>query len=128
MKKRNTITKEQIDAIVARTDFRVQTIYDKTTIVSAKLPNGFVIVEASSCVDPVNYSEEVGASICRDRIINKIWELEGYKLQDELYRKSQPRDVRDHTIRELISSGYDIRIETNIGQRAKVVIIDDGRA
>lgn len=126
MKTRNTVTKDQIDKIVAATEFKTQTVYDKTTLVSAKLPNGFVIVESSSCVDPANYDEKLGAAICRERIINKIWELEGYKLQDELYRKSQSRDVRDYTIQEMIDHGYEIRIETNICEHAKV-IIDDGR-
>lgn len=126
MKTRNTVTKEQIDKIVARTDFRVQTVYGKTTIVTAKLPNGFVIVESSSCVDPANYDVKLGEQIARDRIVNKIWELEGYKLQDEIYRKSQVRDIRDFTLWELIDRGYDFRIESNISERGKV-IIDDGK-
>lgn len=127
MKTRNTVTEEQIDDIILRTEFKYQTVYGKTTIVSAKLPNGFVIVESSSCVDPANYDEKIGRDICRKKIVNKIWELEGYKLQDELYRKSQSRDIRDFTIQEMIDRGYEIRIETNICERAKV-IIDDGRA
>jgi transcription antitermination factor NusG len=127
MKTRNTVTAEQIGKIVAATEFKTQTVYGKTTIVSAKLPNGFVIIESSSCVDPANYDEKIGVQACRERIINKIRELEGYKLQDELYRKSQPRDVRDHTIREFIDRGYEIRLETSVDVRSKV-IIDDGRA
>ena len=127
MKTRNTVTSDQIGKIVAATEFKTQTVYGKTTIVTAKLPNGFVIVESSSCVDPANYDEKIGAQACRERIINKIWELEGYKLQDELYRKSQVRDIIDFTLRELIDrGGYEIRIESNISERAKV-IIDDGR-
>lgn len=123
MKKRNTITTDQIDKILARTDFRVQTIYNKTTIVSAKLPNGFVIVEAFSCVDPANYNEKLGSKICKKRIINKIWELEGYKLQDEIYRNSHPRDITDYTIQELINKGYEVRIESDKPK----MIIDYGR-
>ena len=127
MKKRNSITAEYIGEIVARTEFKTLTVYDKTTIVSAKLSNGFVIVESSSCVDPENYDVKTGEGICRSRIINKIWELEGYKLQDEIYSKSQPRDVRDHTLRELIDSGYEIRLETLLDGRTRVTIVD-GRA
>lgn len=54
---------------------------DKTTIVKAELVNGFVIVESSSCVDPNNYNEEIGTSICLKKIDNKIWELLGFLLQ-----------------------------------------------
>lgn len=53
----------------------------KTTIVHATLKNGFTLTESSSCVDPANYSREIGVEICMERIINKIWELLGFLLQ-----------------------------------------------
>ena len=101
----NTVTDEMIDKIVEETEFKVQTVYGKTTIVSAKLPNGFILTESSSCVDPANYNENIGFTLCKAKIVSKLWELEGYKLQDEIYRKSQQRDMRDYTIRELINNG-----------------------
>lgn len=80
----NIVNKEHIDDLFERSDVNVQTVFNKTTIVSAKLPNGFVIVESTGCVDPANYSEEIGKNICVERIKNKLWELEGYLLQDKL--------------------------------------------
>ena len=80
----NTVTKEQIGSILNESQFDVKTIFGKCTVVTAKLPNGFVIVESSACVDPVNYNAEMGEEICRKRIENKVWELEGYKLQSAL--------------------------------------------
>lgn len=80
----NIVTQEHIDDIFKHSEITVQTVFYKTTIVSAKLPNGFVIVESTGCVDPANYSEEIGKEICIERIKNKIWELEGYLLQDKL--------------------------------------------
>ena len=56
-------------------------------IVVCKLANGFVITESSGAVDPANYSEEIGKEVCMERIINKLWELEGYKLSCELYQR-----------------------------------------
>ena len=53
----------------------------KTTIVHATLVNGYKITEASSCVDPTNYSKEIGTQICLDRIGNQIWALLGFLLQ-----------------------------------------------
>lgn len=82
--KKNTITQQEIDTLIEEAQVTVQTLFDKCTIVAVQLKNGFVIVESSSCVDPVNYDEELGASICIERIKNKLWELEGYKLQGEL--------------------------------------------
>lgn len=81
---KNTVTKEQIDKIFEEGMKLESTIGDKTTVVVFKAPNGFVIVESSSCVDPKNYDFEIGKQICYERIKNKLWELEGYKLQSEL--------------------------------------------
>jgi hypothetical protein len=81
---KNTVTNEQIKEIMDNSNFLIKTFLNKTTIVICQLPNGFTIVESSSCVDPTNYDEQVGAEICKKRIENKVWELEGYKLQDSL--------------------------------------------
>lgn len=81
---KNTVTQEQIDFLLDNSVVEIETIFGKTTVVSYQLPNGFVIVEASSCVDAANYDEELGAEICKKRIENKVWELEGYKLQSQI--------------------------------------------
>lgn len=85
--KQTTITSEMIDDIIEKSNINVQTIYGKCTIVACHLPNGFVIVESSACVDPRNYDKDLGTEICMRRIRAKLWELEGYKLQDELYEE-----------------------------------------
>lgn len=82
-----TVTQKMVEKILMDSDIEVMTIFDKCTIVACKLPNGFVIVESSACVSPENYDEETGVSICIDKIADKIWELEGYKLQDTLYEE-----------------------------------------
>lgn len=85
----NTVTQEHISDMLNRSEVEVRTVFGKCTIVSVKLPNGFVITESSACVDPANYNEKLGASICMDRIESKLWELEGYRLQCELYNGKQ---------------------------------------
>lgn len=79
-----TVEESTIDSIFKQTEFTVDTLYGNTTVVSAKLPNGFVITESSGAVSPENYSEQTGVEICEERIKNKIWELEGYKLASEV--------------------------------------------
>lgn len=107
----NTVTAEMIDKIVEATEFKTQTVYGKTTIVSAKLPNGFVITESSSCVDPANYNENIGFSLCKAKIVSEIWKLEGYKLQDKIYRESQrKKEFRECTIQEIIDNGWEIQL------------------
>ena len=55
---KNTVTKPQIDELLEKSEIKVETVYGKVTIVSCKLPNGFVIVEASGAVSPANYDEK----------------------------------------------------------------------
>jgi Phage protein (N4 Gp49/phage Sf6 gene 66) family len=86
-KMENKVTKEQIDKMILDSEIETLDVFNKTTIVSCKLPNGFVITESSSCVDPANYDRVMGYEICMRRIENKLWELEGYKLQEKLFRK-----------------------------------------
>lgn len=82
-----TITQEYVDDILSSSKINIETVFDKCTIVSCQLPNGFVIVESAACVDPKNYDEDMGVDICLDKITDKIWELEGYRLQHELYER-----------------------------------------
>lgn len=103
--RKNTITKAMIDEIVAKSTFEACTVFNKCTVVAMKLPNGFVLVESSACVDPENYDEEMGKRICTEKLINKVWELEGYRLQTELAKKAEPRGL-GKIIDELLDMGY----------------------
>ncbi len=81
----NSITKEQIDKIMDESEYEVfHKVFDKQCLVVAKLPNGFTVVGESACVDPSNYVESIGEEIAKKRIEEKLWELEGYKLQNSL--------------------------------------------
>lgn len=86
---KNNITKKDIDLILANTLIKVQKYGDKTTVLMATLPNGFVIVESSSCVDPANFDMKIGEQICMQKLEDKIWELEGYKLQCEVNKEEK---------------------------------------
>ena len=75
----NKITEEMVTDFIKTT--ATTTLGTKTTIVHCELVNGFIITEASSCVDPANYDKELGEKICMDRIKSKVWELLGFLLQ-----------------------------------------------
>lgn len=78
------IEDDEVKYLIDNAEMKVMTVFDKCTVVICKLPNGFVIVESSSCVDPKDYSEEVGIENCCRRIIDKVYELTGYKRQLEM--------------------------------------------
>lgn len=78
----NTVTIEQVKAAIIETDIQtIELVGKKHTLVAVKLANGFTIIETTTCVDPDNYSEDIGAGICLAKIESKIWMLEGYVLQ-----------------------------------------------
>lgn len=82
-----SITEEYIESIMENSEFEIFTSFDKCTIVSCRLPNGFVITESSSCVNAEDYNEEIATNICFDKIEKKIWELEAYRLQQYLWEE-----------------------------------------
>lgn len=84
---KNTVTQEQIDALIAGAKIERRTVFAKCTIVSVHLENGFVLTESSACVDPANFDPKIGEEICMERIKDKLWELEGYALQKKLYEE-----------------------------------------
>lgn len=80
----NKITQEHINQIISNTEEKIWEPFPGVTIVSWKLPSGFVITDQSGCVDPSNYDREIGVSIARIHLENKLWELEGYLLKNQL--------------------------------------------
>lgn len=116
----NTVTQEHIDQIINKSYIETQTILGKCTVVACQLPNGFIIVESSACVDPANYDEVLGKEICIERIKNKVWELEGYLLQDKVMDSFED-DIsilsEEITLQRLeIISKLGKEIEKNIGK------------
>ena len=74
-----SIGPDMVESFIKET--HVTTLGEKNTVVRVVLANGFEIIESSACVDPKNYSEEVGADICMGKIKDKIWMLLGFLLQ-----------------------------------------------
>ena len=59
-----------------------------TTVCCLKLQNGFSVIGHSACVDPPNFDERVGRSIAYDNAFQEMWQLEGYRLCQELHHQS----------------------------------------
>ena len=100
---KNTVTAEEIDAIMKDAEISISTTHEKCTVVSVKLKNGFVITETSACVDKANYDVEMGTKICLQRIKDKLWAFEGYVLQKALYATKQAaEDAKKMTAKERV--------------------------
>lgn len=73
------ILKEDVENFI--TDVEVITVGEKTTIVNAHTLTGFDTVRHSSCVDPKNYSEELGKQYAMEEVVNSLWSHLGFVLQ-----------------------------------------------
>lgn len=80
----NQITPEHIRNVMEQSKYQDVKMGSKTTVVCCILPNGFELIVSSGCVDPDNYDHKIGIDICLKKIEDKLWELEGYLLQEKL--------------------------------------------
>ena len=80
----NAITQEHINQLLDSAEIEEHTFHGKQHVVSYKLPNGFAVIGVGSCVDPANFDVEFGRKYAREQVENKLWELEGYVLQNLL--------------------------------------------
>lgn len=76
------LTPELIDNCIAGKEFHRLT--NVLTVCVITLKNGFTVTGESACVSPANYNQEIGEQIAFKNAREKIWLLEGYRLQCEL--------------------------------------------
>lgn len=48
------------------------------------LKNGFTVTGESACASPENFNAEIGRKIARQKAIDKVWPLLGFRLRDAL--------------------------------------------
>ncbi len=87
------ITEAHVNRLIEESETEEIKLGNKTTVVALTMPNGFVIVESSSCVDPDNYDHDLGVSICIKRIKDIIWKVEGYRLQNDKYLSDRTAQI-----------------------------------
>lgn len=73
------ILKEDVENFI--TDVDTITIGEKTTVVNVHTLTGFDTVSHSSCVDPKNYSKELGRKYAMEKVVTELWSHLGFVLQ-----------------------------------------------
>lgn len=48
------------------------------------LRNGFTVTGESACASPANFNAEIGRKVARQKAVDKIWPLLGFRLRDRL--------------------------------------------
>jgi len=81
------LTPELIDSKIGATKFHRLT--DVLTVCVISLKNGFTVTGESACASPENYNQEIGEKIAFQNAREKIWQLEGYLLKQNLYEQAK---------------------------------------
>ena len=79
IEKADRISQSDVDAFVGTPE--VSKIGEKTTLAVFKYGNMFEQIESAACVDPANFSMEIGTKLCVERAKDKVWHLLGFLLQ-----------------------------------------------
>ena len=82
------LTPQDIDRAIAGETFTVLPS-GKAMVCELTLENGFTVRGESACVSKENFDYEIGCKIARENARSKVWELEGYLLQQKLYYDDQ---------------------------------------
>ena len=64
-------------------DERPQSL-SRLTICVLVLRNGFTVTGESACASPENFNAEIGRKIARQKAVEKLWPLLGFRLRDKL--------------------------------------------
>ena len=81
------LTPECINSIIKDTTYTVLPS-GKVMVCEITLTNGFTVRGEGSAVSKANFNKEVGEVISFKNAREKIWQLEGYLLQDKLYKEA----------------------------------------
>lgn len=78
------ITAEHVEDCVVRQQYHR---FPGTTFIVCllELKNGFTVCGESACASPANFDAETGMAVARKKALDKVWELEGYRLKQALH-------------------------------------------
>ena len=77
------ISPSDIDACIVSKTFTTLPS-NKVMVCEITLRNGFTVRGEAATISKANFNEEIGQAISFENARNKIWELEGYLLQERL--------------------------------------------
>ena len=82
------LTPEDISDVIVSESFTVLPS-GKAMVCELILKNGFSVRGESSCVSKENFNFEIGKKLSREEARDKVWMLEGYLLQEELFQSKK---------------------------------------
>lgn len=80
------LTPDSIESVILGETFTVLPS-GKVMVCELTLKNGFTVRGEAATVSKENFNEEIGQRISRENAKKKVWEVEGYLLQQRLYEQ-----------------------------------------
>lgn len=79
-----SVTKEDVDRAIVGETYTVLP-NGRTTVCQLTLDNGFTVEGQSACVSIANFNAELGNRYSRERAVDQVWQLLGFRLADRLH-------------------------------------------
>ena len=85
------VTPDRLEEVIVSEQYHV---FPESTFTACllKLANGYTVLGESACASPENFNAELGRKIARNNAKNKIWQLEGYLLKQQLHDECKPEN------------------------------------
>lgn len=77
------VTIEQVEAAIVGETYTVLP-NGRTTVCQLTLDNGFTVEGQSACVSIENFNAELGNKYARQRAVDEVWHVLGFRLADKL--------------------------------------------
>jgi len=85
----------------------------KAMICELTLRNGFTVRGESACVSKANFNREIGKEVAYNNARQKVWELEGYLLQERLLTGRCTKTLHNSDISGARANVKDIKVVGN---------------
>lgn len=82
------LTPEMIDGAIEQETYTTLPS-GKVMVCELTLTNGFTVRGEAATVSKANFNEEIGRKISFQNARDRIWELEGYLLQEKLFQQTR---------------------------------------
>ena len=95
------VTPLDIEAEIAK-EFYLNQIDGVLTICILRLKNGFLVTGESACASPENFNQEIGERVAREKAVEKIWPLLGFRLRDKLFQaNTETENYKSHNLQHV---------------------------
>lgn len=109
------VAESKINELMESAEVEEFTVFDKCLVVCYKLSNGFILVESSACVDPKDFDTDIGRDICKNKIRDKLWELEGYLEQNKV-KKSKGSTAANPELQSQLTQAVLAALQNNLSR------------